>query len=204
MPTLTALQVKNAKPGRNADGRGLYLLVRESGSRSWVLRTQVDGKRRDFGLGSTSSLSLAQARAEAAGLREKVKASEPIRTEAAAPEPVIPTFEDAVRHCHDALKSGWSNGKHCDGWLASLENHVFPALGNISVSDINSLVVRDALAPIWLVIPETARRILQRIGAVLDFAHYRGLASGRDVAAIGPEGITKAAYARKPFRGDAI
>src|SRR3546814_20087288 len=47
MTGLTALQVRNAKPGRHADGRGLYLLVRPSGSRSWVLRTQVDGKRRD-------------------------------------------------------------------------------------------------------------------------------------------------------------
>src|SRR3546814_8277351 len=52
MTGLTALQVRNAKPGRHADGRGLYLLVRPSGSRSWVLRTQVEGKRRERGLGS--------------------------------------------------------------------------------------------------------------------------------------------------------
>lgn len=66
MPALTALQVKNAKPGRHADGRGLYLLVRASGSRSWVLRTQADGKRHDLGLGSTTKLTLSQARAKAA------------------------------------------------------------------------------------------------------------------------------------------
>src|SRR3546814_4320176 len=35
-------------------------------------------------------------------------------------------------------------------------------------------MVRDALAPIWLTIPETARRILQRIGTVLDYAHIEG------------------------------
>jgi integrase len=171
---LTALKVKNAKPGRHADGAGLYLLVRESGSRSWVLRTQVDGKRRDFGLGSASSRSLAQARVEAAKLRDKVKAGEPIQTEATAPSPIIPSFEVAACKCHGALKSGWANGKHRDGWLASLENHVFPTLGKVPVDEINSLAVRDVLAPIWLVIPETSRRILQRIGTVLDFAHIQG------------------------------
>src|SRR3546814_2454930 len=57
MTGLTALQVRNAKPGRYADGRGLYLLVRPSGSRSWVLRTQVDGKRRDRGLRSEEHTS---------------------------------------------------------------------------------------------------------------------------------------------------
>src|SRR3546814_11526790 len=62
MTGLTALQVRNAKPGRYADGRGLYLLVRPSGSRSWVLRTQVDGKRRDRGLGSTATLSSTEER----------------------------------------------------------------------------------------------------------------------------------------------
>ncbi|HEU4962143.1 MAG TPA: integrase arm-type DNA-binding domain-containing protein [Sphingomonas sp.] len=174
MPTLTALKVKNAKPGRYADGRGLYLLVRESGSRSWVLRTQTDGKRQDFGLGSASSVSLAQARAKAAGLRDKVKAGEPITAQAVVPKPTVPTFEAAAQKCHEALKSGWANGKHRDGWLASLENHVFPMLGEIPIDEINSLVVRDALAPIWLVIPETARRILQRIGVTLDFAHIQG------------------------------
>lgn len=174
MPALTALKVKNAKPGRYADGGGLYLLVRESGSRSWVLRTQVDGKRRDLGVGSASNVSLAQARAKASGLRDKLKAGEPIHAEAAEPKPVIPTFEAAARKCHEALKSGWANGKHRDGWLASLDNHVFPTLGSVPVDEINSLAVRDVLAPIWLVIPETARRTLQRIGTVLDFAHIQG------------------------------
>jgi integrase len=173
MPALTALKVKNAKPGRHADGAGLYLLVRDSGSRSWVLRTQVNGKRKDFGLGPASRVSLAQARSKATGLRDKVKAGEAIRPDAAL-KPAIPTFEGAARKCHEALKSGWANGKHRDGWFASLENHIFPMLGEIPVNEINSLAVRDALAPIWLVIPETSRRILQRVGVVLDFAHIQG------------------------------
>src|SRR5690349_955875 len=59
MGRLNAVTVKNAKPGRHADGDGLYLLVKHSGARSWMLRVQVDGRRRDFGLGSVSFESIA-------------------------------------------------------------------------------------------------------------------------------------------------
>jgi len=58
MGNLTALQVKNAKPGRHADGKGLYLFVKPTGAKSWVLRVQGDGRRRDFGLGPVDLVSL--------------------------------------------------------------------------------------------------------------------------------------------------
>ena len=47
---LTPLAVKNAKPGRYADGGGLYVLVKESGARSWLYRATIAGKVRDIGL----------------------------------------------------------------------------------------------------------------------------------------------------------
>src|SRR3546814_13969333 len=92
MPGLTAPQVKHAKSGRHADGRGLYLVVRDSGSRAWVLRTQVDGKRRDLGLGSASRLSLAEARTKAADLRARLLRGEEVGAKPALPEPTVPTF----------------------------------------------------------------------------------------------------------------
>ena len=55
---LTIKQVQNAKAGRHADGNGLYLLVKPSGSKSWVLRVQHRGRRRDFGLGSVATESI--------------------------------------------------------------------------------------------------------------------------------------------------
>lgn len=51
---LTLKQVQNAKPGRHSDGRGLYLLVKPSGARSWVLRVQYQGQRFDWGIGSVA------------------------------------------------------------------------------------------------------------------------------------------------------
>ncbi len=62
MSKLTAIGVKRAKPGRHGDGGGLYLVVSDTGSRKWVLRFQVNGKRHDIGLGSATSVSLADAR----------------------------------------------------------------------------------------------------------------------------------------------
>lgn len=166
---LTALQVKNAKPGRHADGRGLYLLVREGGSRSWVLRTQVDGKRRDVGLGSTARVSLAQA----VELRSRLLNGEEIRP-SPAPKAITTTFADAARACHEAIKGGWANKRHSDSWLASLEAYMFPSIGSLPVDQVSSVMVRDALAPIWLKIPESARRVLQRTRTVLDYAHIEG------------------------------
>lgn len=174
MQGLTALQVKNAKPGRHADGRGLYLLVRPGGSRSWVLRTQVEGRRRDLGLGSTNKLSLSQARARAADLRTRLVTGQEVVSDKVAVEAPVPSFIEAAHTCHEAIKAGWANRRHSDSWLASLENHIVPALGAVPVDRVTSVMVRDAIAPIWLTIPETARRILQRIGTVLDFAHIQG------------------------------
>jgi integrase len=171
---LTAIEVRNAKPGRHSDGSGLYLMVRPSGSRSWVLRVQKDGKRQDFGLGSAVDVSLVQARGKAAELRAKLRSGMEVRPACPPAKAAAPTFSEAARKCHEAIKGGWRNRHHCNSWLASLDNHIFPHIGAVRVDEVTSAMVRDALAPIWLAIPETARRILQRIRTVLEYAHIMG------------------------------
>jgi hypothetical protein len=44
------------------DGNCLYLKADSSGSRRWILRTMVQGKRRDIGLGGLTTTGLAEAR----------------------------------------------------------------------------------------------------------------------------------------------
>ena len=170
---LTALKVKNAKPGRHTDGRGLCLLVKDSGARTWVLRMQKDGRRRDYGLGSAMDVSLADARDAAAALRRKVREGTDPVAERRKARKIVPNFEKAARDCYEAMKEGWKNQRHAS-WISSLENHVFPAIGSKPVNEVDSATVVNVLSPIWLAIPDTARRILQRIGAVLDFAHIKG------------------------------
>src|SRR5215470_1402135 len=75
---LKAIEVAKLGAGMHCDGDGLYLCVGDSGSRSWILRTMVRGKRRDVGLGGVSTTSLAEAREEAAALRARARKGEDI------------------------------------------------------------------------------------------------------------------------------
>ena len=97
---LTVLKVKNAKPGRHVDGRGLCLLVKPSGARTWVLRMQFNGRRRDYGLGSAFDVSLADARTAAAELRRRVREGFDPVAERRRARMIVPTFEAATRACH--------------------------------------------------------------------------------------------------------
>lgn len=170
---LTALKVRTARRGRHADAHGLYLIVREGGSRSWMLRMQHQGRRRDFGLGPAHEVALADARALASDLRRMIRNGlDPVK-ERGLRRKAGPTFEKVARECYNAMKGGWKNQRHVS-WLASLENYVFPTIGAKPVETIDCTAVLTVLEPIWLSIPDTARRILQRIGTVLDYAHIKG------------------------------
>jgi integrase len=171
---LSATAVKAARtPGRYGDGDGLYLLVGPSGNKSWVVRIQKDGRRRDFGLGSEKKVSLAQARKLSAEVRSLIEARlDPIlerrRREG------IPTFREAAAKVFAEQHRSWRNAKHRGQWLSTLEAYAFPHFGDVSVSEINGPEVRDALVAIWLEKPETARRVRQRIVTVIDWAIAKG------------------------------
>jgi integrase len=174
MKKLTALGVKRAGLGRHGDGDGLYLVVSNTGSRKWVLRFQVNGKRRDMGLGSASTVSLSDARDAAEDIRRSIRKGEDPVTARRREKNAMPTFREAAVLVHGEHRPSWKNSKHAAQWLATLEAYAFPALGELSVNQIDGPMVRDVLAEIWLTIPETARRVRQRIGTVLDFAHAKG------------------------------
>lgn len=171
---LTSLRVKHAGPGRHADVHGLYLLVRESGTRSWVLRMKHGGQRRDFGLGPAHDVPLADARILAANLRKAVRLGVAPSSKGRAARKSVSTFEKVTRDCYDAMKGGWKDQRHAS-WMSSFERHVFPLVGSKAVTAIDSAAVLTVLEPIWLTIPDTAKRVLQRIGTVLDYAHIKGL-----------------------------
>lgn len=171
---LTGKFVEHAhkKPGRHSDGEGLYLLVKPSGSASWVLRVQHaalnDGKRTDYGLGPLHAMTLAEARNKAKEGRKLAKNG--INPVQEWKRESVPTFEVAARRYHEIVKTGWKKGKHGAQWLSTLEAHAFGVIGNMPVNEIDSAAIQRVLLPIWLTIPETARRVRQRVGAVLDYA----------------------------------
>jgi len=174
MGKLTAKAVKAAtEVGRYPDGDGLALVVAKRGGKSWILRIQKDGRRRDIGLGSAKRVSLALARKRAQEVREQIELGiDPVaeRKKAAG----IPKFSDAVKSVHDENLPSWKNAKHGQQWINTLETYAYPHFGNRSVADIDAPAVRDCLAAIWLEKPETARRLRQRICAVIDWAVAKG------------------------------
>ncbi|NRD88265.1 integrase, partial [Sphingopyxis sp. BSNA05] len=161
------------RPGRLSDGDGLYLIIKPGGAKSWVCRVQRHGNRRDFGLGSAKKVSLAVARERAREVRAWIELGlDPVfeRRKVLG----FPTFREAAAKVLAASKKSWRNAEHEGQWSSTMEAYAFPYIGDVKVDDITGPMIRDLLAPIWLTKPETARRVRQRVGAVLDWAYASG------------------------------
>lgn len=170
---LTDRKVRNAKPGRHGDGKGLSLLVKSSGAASWTLRVQVDGKRRDYGLGSLDAYTLAEAREKSRQWRAwAMKGLDP-RAEGDKLK-AVPTFRALAKEFWEGQRNGWRNPKHADKWIASLETYAHPFIGDSKVDDIDATDIQSLLAPIWLTKADTAARVKQRVAKVLDYAEAKG------------------------------
>ena len=189
---LTAIQVRSLqKPGRYADGNGLYLIVERSGAKRWVLRTVVRGRRRDMGLGGLSLVSLAEAREKALSNRKLAREGRDPLAERRRARAVVPTFAEAAEQVHAEHQASWSNKKHAQQWINTLRQYANPVLGASRVDHIETPDILKALSPIWLTKPETARRVRQRIGTVLDWAKAAGFRSGDNPVAGVARGLPK-------------
>lgn len=187
---LNALKVaKEAEPGYHADGGGLYLQISASGSRSWIFRFSLAKRAREMGLGPLSSISLAEARAQAAACRKLVSDGiDPIedrkaaRVDAAIAAPDGLLFRTAAIDYIDTHKSSWKNIKHAQQWENTLETYAYPVMGDADVANIDTSMVVRVLQPIWSKKPETASRVRGRIEAILDSAKALGKRVGENPA----------------------
>ncbi len=177
---LSARKVATAGPGRHTDGRGLMLLVKPSGARSWVLRYQIDGRRRDMGLGSWPEVTLAMARERALDARRRIAEGRDPLSEKAKSQKL--TFSEAAHALVAAKRESWRNAKHAAQWTSTLERYVLTILGNREVRSIETNDILAVLNPIWTEKSETASRVRQRIEAVLDYATALGKREGGNPA----------------------
>ena len=171
---LTAQQVRTLKPGVYTDGGGLVLRVHESGSRNWVLRLTVRGKRRNFGLGGFPDVSLKEARNQAAGMRQSVRRGEDPGQRQQIKEPAIPTFAEAAERVIELRAPAWTSKRHATQWRESLRLHAFPRFADHPVDAISTADVLSVLEPIWNTKAETAGRVRQRMAAIFDFTIAAG------------------------------
>ncbi len=166
---LSAAFVPSAPPGRHADGNGLFLYVQPTGTRSWIQRLVVRGRRRELGLGSVHLVTLAEAR-EAARTNRKLARSggDPLAERRRARS--MPTFAEAARSVVEQKRPGWRDDHQPRAWLNSLERYAFPRIGGVAVSEVNSADVLEILSPLWHTKMVTAQKMRGRIGAVLEWA----------------------------------
>lgn len=163
---LNSRQCETLGPGRHSDSNGLYLLVKDSGARSWVARLTISGRRVDLGLGPFPAVGLKDARLKMAEIRAAVARGEDPRREKARVKTFREVADDYLAHQLDGLR----NDKHKAQWRTTLETYAFPVLGDMPVDQIEAADIEKALRPIWASKPETASRVRGRIEAVLSRA----------------------------------
>ena len=165
-------------PGRYGDGRGghgLSLLVKPASaggfSKSWAQRIRLDGKAANVGLGAYPVVTLARARQRALANARIVSEGRDPRDRASR----APNFEQAVEAVIGIHAENWKDGgKSPAQWRASLRDYAVPKIGAKRVDRISTADVMEVLLPIWSTKRETAKRVRQRIGAVMKWAVAQG------------------------------
>ena len=188
--TLTAIEVAKAtKPGRYGDGQGLYLQVTGTGVKSWLLRYERHGRERWMGLGPLHTISLKEARERARKARQQMldgvdplEARRAEHTARALEAAQSVTFEEAAREYFNAHELKWRNAKHRQQFLNTLATYVFPKIGRLAVSAIETGLVLKCVEPIWRRKTETANRVRSRMENVLEWATVRGYRTGANPA----------------------
>ena len=173
MGRLTVAMVRSlTKPGRYGDGGTLFLNIASGGSKSWIQRIAIAGKRHDIGLGGFPLVTLREAREQAFENRRLVRrGGDPL---AAKRRTTAPTFREAAERTFEANRGRWRNNKTTSDWLQGMAKRVLPVLGDMRVDRIGREDVLRILTPIWTTRPEIARKLRSRIRAVLAWAQAHG------------------------------
>ncbi len=206
---LSAIEVKRlATPGWHAVGgvAGLLLQIRpparggSPSARSWILRLRVGGQRQPIGLGSYPQVSLADAREQARKLSMEAKGGVNLVARKRAQRSALiaaaaknKTFKECAEAYVEAHATNYTNEKHRKQWSSTLEAYAYPVFGSMLVADISMRHVLDVLqqntthrngsaGKLWYTKPETAKRLLDRIRTVLDYATVNEYRSGTNPA----------------------
>ena len=160
------------RPGRHADGGGLYLSISPNGGRRWTFLYRWHGKPTEIGFGSARDVPLADARELAAQARKKLAAGEnPKQVRRSTTEA---SFGACAERLIAAMRPSWRNAEHARQWETTLRRDA-AALSHLPVDKISTEEVLGVLQPLWLTKPVTASRLRGRIERVLDAAKAKGL-----------------------------
>ena len=145
----------------------------------------IRGRRRDVGLGGFPLVSLKEARDKAFANRKAARQGGDPVADRQRPD-TVPTFAAAAERVWTDKHPGWRHPRHAHDWMSSLTRHVLPHIGDTPVSSVSNADVLDTLRRIWHIRPETARRVRQRISAVMDWAVAMEYRSDNPCDRLGP------------------
>jgi integrase len=202
--------LRQNRPGRYADGGGLYLQVSRLKSKrrssiesapteqpskkpvvtkSWLFRFMRAGRAREMGLGPIDLVPLTEARDAAHECRRQLlKGIDPIearqgeRQKLKAATAKLKTFRECAVSYIGAHEATWRNDKHRHQWKATLATYAYPEIGELAVAAVDTGLVMKIIEPLWSTKVETASRVRGRIESVLDWAKVRGYRDGENPA----------------------
>nr|WP_085842334.1 integrase arm-type DNA-binding domain-containing protein [Klebsiella pneumoniae] len=166
--SLTDAKIRTLKPSdkpfKVSDSHGLYLLVKPGGSRHWYLKYRISGKESRIALGAYPAISLSDARQQREGIRKMLALN------------INPVQQRAAERTADRL-------------LASLNNHIFPVIGNLPVSELKPRHFIDLLKGIEEKgLLEVASRTRQHLSNIMRHAVHQELIDTNPAANLG--GVT--------------
>ncbi len=210
---LSDTTVRMAKPRskayRLADANGLYVEIAPNGSRYWRLKYRFGGKEKRLALGVYPVVSLAKARDDARearrllndGIDPSVRKKERIREAKLA---TVNSFEAVAREWHGIMRPKWTP-HHAKNVIESLEQDIFPAIGNRPLAELKAPEILDALRKIEKRgAIDIAQRVRQRCGAVFAYAIGTGFAEINPVVAMKGIFLTRRKEPRKMLPRDEL
>ena len=192
--SLTDAKIRTLKPSdkpfKVSDSHGLYLLVKPGGSRHWYLKYRINGKESRVALGAYPAVSLSDARQQREGVRKMLALNiNPVQQRAAERGSRTPdkVFKNVALAWHKSNRK-WSQNT-ADRLLASLNNHIFPVIGNLPVSELKPRHFIDLLKRIEEKgLLEVASRTRQHLSNIMRHAVHQGLIDTNPAANLG--GVT--------------
>lgn len=176
---LTAAAIKAAKPGKLADGGGLFLLTKDTGAKLWRMKYRHDGRERLLSFGLFPEVSLAEARRRRDEARAVIRdggdpAADRRAKRAADKLAAADSFKAVAAEWLDKQRPALATVTAAKAeWLLSL----VPSLDPLPLGDITPPIILAALRRIeGKGQHETARRVKQRIGQVFRYAVAHGRA----------------------------
>ena len=185
--------VTNLKsPGRYTDAlvKGLHIWVKPNLRKYWIFRFNHAGKQHNISLGTFPALGIADARLKAQSERERLESGiNPAEQRKLARIPNANTvkltktyFRDFALNFVESRRAEWTNQKHGDQWVYTLEEFAFPVIGDKALDEIETEDILAILEPIWVTKTETAARLRGRLELILAAATTRKLRSGMNPA----------------------